>query len=104
MNSSFCIKTYEKWLKIYAAAEKIGNPNKWLIANYFDSLVSEPSEQQKSYVEIIESKIGEEGHSLIEETKVSFEKTKTKKNQIYQQLEEFLKCNNLKPDVTPQVH
>lgn len=92
---------YGKWSGIYAAAEKIENPNRWVIAHHLDPLVGSASPEgfEEGYIEAIESKIGKGGHLLVDETKALFQKTKARRNQIPQELEEFLKCNNLKLDL-----
>jgi hypothetical protein len=92
---------YGKWLRIYAAAEEIGNPDKWVIVHYLNPLDGRayPPEREKAYIEAIESKLGQGGHLLVGEMKAVFLATRTRRIQIHQELEEFLKCNNLKLDL-----
>jgi len=85
-----------KFNKILEIVEKkVGKPNKWIIGHYLDSEhfpdSSTTPEQEKTYLEVMES-LGEK----LDEAKTSFQKTISKRNEIPEELEEFLKCNNLK--------
>ncbi len=71
---------------------------RWYLLHYlgFEIYSSQPSlGEEKTYIELAKS-IKEEQPSLVDEAKTLFEKTKTKEKQISQELEEFLKCNNLR--------
>jgi hypothetical protein len=72
--------------------------NRWTFLHYlgFDVWCSQPSpEEEKAYIELAKS-IEKEQHNLVDETKTLFEKAKTKRKQISEELEEFLKYNNLR--------
>jgi hypothetical protein len=79
--------------------KKLGKEvDRWLFLHYldFELYFSQPSpEEEKAYIELAKS-IEKDQYSLVEETKILFEKTKTKEKQAFEDLEEFLKCNNLK--------
>jgi hypothetical protein len=80
-------------------SKKLGKEvNRWYLLHYlgFEIYSSQPSpEEEKAYIELVKS-MKEDQHSLVDETKTLFEKTKTKERQIFEELEEFLKCNNLR--------
>jgi hypothetical protein len=90
---------YEKLQQLLDVGEKkLGKEvNRWYLLHYLGfEIYSEPSlEERKIYIELAKS-IEEDQHSLVDETKTLFERTKTKEKQILEEMEEFLKCNNLR--------
>jgi len=89
---------FDKFNKILEVAEKrVGKPNKWKIGHYLDSEhfsdSSTTPEQDKTYLEVMDSL-----REKLDEAKTLFQITVSKRNEISEELEEFLKCNNLKLD------
>lgn len=60
----------------------------------FDVWYSKPSEEREKEIATIAESI--EKDQLVSETKAFYEKVKKMRKQIYEELEDFLKCNNLK--------
>jgi hypothetical protein len=90
---------YDKFQQILSIAEKKNrfvSRSSMLFYLGFDISHSQPSsEDEKAYRELAKS-IEQHQHSLVDETKTLFEKTKTKRKQAFEELEDFIKCNNLK--------
>ena len=96
LHEAFCGKSQQL---LGMGEMRLGKPvDRWKLLHYlgFDIWCSESSqEEEKAYNEIAET-IKKEQLSLVSDTKTLFDKAKTKRKQIFQELEEFLKCNNLR--------
>ena len=91
---------YGKFQQLLGMGEiRLGKPvDRWTLLHYlgFETHFLQPSpEEEKAYKEIAET-IKKEPHSPVYDAKTLFDKAKTKRKQIFQELEEFLKCNNLR--------
>jgi hypothetical protein len=65
----------------------------------FDVYYSKPSEEREKEIVVIAQSI--EKDQLVSETKALYEKVRKMREQIYEELEDFLKCNNLKLEKEP---
>jgi hypothetical protein len=84
--------------------KKLGaSVDRWKLLHYldFDMWCSQSSpEEEKAYMETAKG-IEEDQHNLVSETKTLFEKTKNRRTEASKELEEFLKCNNLRTKPEP---
>lgn len=78
--------------------------DRWKLLHHLGFDIWCSPEEEKAYIEIAEA-ISKEQNSLVNETKTLFKKAKTKRKQIFEELEEFLICNNLrlKPELVKVV-
>jgi hypothetical protein len=96
LHEAFCGK-FQQLLEM--GEMRFGKPvNRWTFLHYlgFETYFSQPSpEEEKAYNEIVET-IKKEQRSLVADAKTLFDKAETKRKRISKELEEFLKCNNLR--------